>query len=85
MGPRGFKSLLDFAGQSNSYPFFAVRLSYEGGLRVRVARPPRPSLDSDAIEAAVALFLARHPLKRARPGEAEPTGKAPPEPPENPR
>jgi hypothetical protein len=62
-GPRGFKSLLDFAGEGNP-PLFSIGASYQGRLALRVVKPARPDpADSRAVDAAVALFLKRHPLR----------------------
>ena len=81
-GPRGFKSLLDFAGEGNP-PLFSFGASYQGGLSLRIVKPVRPDpADSRAVEAAVALFLKRHPLRvPARPEDAP----AKPQNPDRPR
>lgn len=74
-GPRGFKSLLDFAGEGQV--FFSIGASYNGGLSLRVVKPVRPEPpDLRAVEAAVALFLARHPLRASAPPEDD-TGTKP--------
>jgi hypothetical protein len=63
-GPRGFSLLRNSSGGGNL--LFSVGASYAGRLSFRVVRPARPEpSDTRAVEAAVALFLKRHPLKGA--------------------
>ena len=78
-GPRGFSTLFQSAGEGT--PFFAVGLSfYDRKFRLRVVTPPSPYPDFRAIDASVALFVSRHPLRLPPPASPQEPAVETPEP-----
>ncbi len=92
-GPIGFSTVYNSVGDysrgtgTGGAVLFLVRLTYDDrGFHLRVIPPSSPYPDSKAIDAAVKVFIARHPLNPSnRPNPLDEKKSVPDSPAERPR